>query len=241
MSGKRRAAFVSLTRLLQQQHPELADPTEAIISRRVLVDGRVVDNPRAQVRRSSSVRLLAPGRRRGQAKLTNALDAFALPVTAVVAVDIGTAAGGFTTTLLERGAARVYAVDVGFGQLAGSLRADQRVVTLERTNIAALDDRLVPDAVGLVTIDLSYLSVADAVRFLGGLHFAPQAQLVALVKPTFELKAPHLVLDDQGVRNAVRRAVEGIEAAGWRPTACTIPKVTGAGGAIEAFVLAQRR
>lgn len=92
-----------------------------------------------------------------------------------------------------------------------------------------------------MTIDLSYLSVADAVSFLGGLRLAPQARLVALVKPTFELKASRLVLDDQAVRDAVRRAVEGIEAAGWRATACTIPKETGARGAIEAFVLAERR
>ena len=85
------------------------------------------------------------------------------------------------------GARRVYAVDVGHGQLLGSLRQDERVVVLERTNLAALERRLVPDEVEVATIDVSYVSLAVAVPQLGRLAYAHGADLLALVKPMFEL------------------------------------------------------
>ena len=155
-------------------------------------------------------------------------------------MDVGAAAGGFTAALLHRGAERVYAVDAGFGQLVGRLRLDGRVINLERTNVAAIDHHVVPEVVDLVTVDVSYLPVAGAVGSLRRLRLARQAGLVALVKPTFELRASSLVTDARAVRHAIHIAVEAIDASGWRTEACTIPAVTGAGGAIEAFVLAHR-
>ena len=143
--------------------------------------------------------------------------------TGVVAVDVGAAAGGFTTALLRAGARRVYAVDTGYGQLRARLRADPRVACLERTNVDALGPQLVPGVVDLVTMDLSYTSIAAAVRPLGALHLATGARLIALVKPTFELAAGTVVLDRPRVEAAIAMACGAIEAAGWRCDAITLP------------------
>lgn len=240
MPGARRAPIIPLARLLAERRPELSDPIAAIADGRVIVDGRTVDNPRARVPRSAAVRVLPVRRLRGEAKLGAALDAFAIDLDGATAVDVGAAAGGFTSALLARGAALVYAVDVGFGQLAGRLRADPRVIDLERTNVADLDIRFVPDRIDVVTMDLSYLSVAGAVGALDRLRLAAGALLIALVKPTFELRSPTLVTDPVAVRRAITQATTGIESAGWRALACTLPRQTGAHGAIEAFVFAGR-
>ena len=103
-------------------------------------------------------------------------------------LDLGAAAGGFTRVLLESGAARVYAVDAGFGQLLGSLRQDPRVVNLEATNVAALDTHLIPEPIEVVTIDVSYLALAAAVAQLDRITIVPGADLIGLVKPMFELR-----------------------------------------------------
>jgi 23S rRNA (cytidine1920-2'-O)/16S rRNA (cytidine1409-2'-O)-methyltransferase len=240
MPGAHRAPIIPLTRLLAERHPELTNPVAAIIDRRVVVDGRTIDNPRARVPRSAGLRVLPIRTLRGEAKLGSALDALAIEVRGVIAVDVGAAAGGFTSALLARGAVLVYAVDVGFGQLAGRLRADPRVIDLERTNVADLDTRLIPDRIDVVTMDLSYLSVAAAVGALDRLRLADGAGLIALVKPTFELRSATLVADPADVRRAIRSATEAIAAAGWLPVACTLPRQTGAHGAIEAFVFARR-
>ena len=240
MTRRRRAPFVALTQLLQRRHPKLENATELVVAGRVVVDGASITNPNATVRSDASIRVLTPRRLRGELKLAAALDAFRLSVAGAVAVDIGAAAGGFTSALLDRGAARVYAVDVGFGQLAGRLRADDRVVNLERTNVASLDTDIVHEVVDLVTIDLSYLPVAEAMPSLRRLRLASDAALVALIKPTFELRAGSVVTDPQTVRTAIQLGAEAVEAASWQPKACTVPAVTGAGGAVEAFVLARR-
>jgi 23S rRNA (cytidine1920-2'-O)/16S rRNA (cytidine1409-2'-O)-methyltransferase len=240
LTRKHRAPFIALTRLLQRRCPDLEDPRKAVLDGRVVVDGRTISNPKARVRDDASIRMIGPRRLRGHVKLTAALDAFRLNVTGVVAVDVGAAAGGFTSALLDRGAKRVYAVDVGFGQLVGRLRLDRRVINLERTNVATVDQRVVPEVVDLVTVDVSYLQVADAVGSLFRLRLAARAGLVALIKPTFELRASRLVTDASAVHHAIHVAVRAIEATGWQTEASTIPAITGARGAIEAFVLAHR-
>ncbi len=123
---------------------------------------------------------------RGGLKLQAALDAFGLDVRGWVCLDVGASTGGFTDCLLQRGAGRVYAVDVGYGQIAWSLRQDPRVVVIERTNIRTLDPEKVPEPVDLVTIDASFISlrivVPAVLRFL-----TPGGRLLALVKPQFEV------------------------------------------------------
>ena len=138
MASKKRASFAALPTLLQRRFPDLVDPSEAITNGRVLVDGAPITNPASRVRTDASLRVLSSEPLRGTRKLRATLESFDLTVCGAVALDLGAAAGGFTQALLDAGAARVYAVDVGSGQLRGHLRADARVVNLERTNISVL-------------------------------------------------------------------------------------------------------
>jgi 23S rRNA (cytidine1920-2'-O)/16S rRNA (cytidine1409-2'-O)-methyltransferase len=157
-----------------------------------------------------------------------------------VCLDLGAAAGGFTRVLLEAGALRVYAVDVGFGQLLGSLRQDPRVLNLEATNVSKLDTRLIPEAVEVVTIDVSYLALAAAVAQLDRVVIAPDADLVGLVKPMFELRMATAPTDPAIVDHATEQAAAGIEAAGWRVVGMMPSPVLGGRGAVEALVHARK-
>ena len=171
---------------------------------------------------------------RGEPKLAAALDGFGVSVAGRVALDLGAAAGGFTRVLLREGAARVYAVDAGFGQLLGSLRQHPLVVNLERTNLGALDAALVPDTVDIVTADLSYVSLARAVPQLEGrVALAADADLIALVKPMFELGLPEPPTDDDALAEAVRRAGEGVAVAGWHVVSSLPSPVAGTRGSVE--------
>jgi 23S rRNA (cytidine1920-2'-O)/16S rRNA (cytidine1409-2'-O)-methyltransferase len=174
----------------------------------------------------------------GEAKLLAAL-AFAPPIAGAIAADIGAAAGGFTRVLLEAGARRVYAVDAGHGQLLGSLRQDPRVVNLEATNLGALTRAIVPDVIDVVTLDVSYISLASAVPQLEALAFTAGATLVALVKPMFELglEAPPA---DELLHVALARAVNAIDALPWRVFGALPSPVTGHRGAKEFLVVASR-
>jgi 23S rRNA (cytidine1920-2'-O)/16S rRNA (cytidine1409-2'-O)-methyltransferase len=154
-------------------------------------------------------------------------------------VDVGAAAGGFTAALLDAGARRVYAVDAGFGQLAGWLRQERRVINLERTNLGELSRALVPEQVELICLDLSYLSLGDALPQLNAIGLSPSAQLIALVKPTFELGAAGLVVDRDAVDKAVAAAVAAALDCPWSVHESTCP-VRGAGGAQEVFIYGTR-
>lgn len=122
---------------------------------------------------------------RGGIKLAHALDTFQISVTDAICMDVGASTGGFTDCLLQRGARKVYAVDVGYGQLAWKLRQDPRVVVLERQNIRYLSKELVQDPVEIVTIDASFISlrlvIPSVIPFI-----ATKAVLIALIKPQFE-------------------------------------------------------
>lgn len=163
-----------------------------------------------------------------------------MPVRSAVALDVGSAAGGFVRVLLDAGAARVYAVDVGHGQLLGSLRQDPRVVNLETTNVADLDTTLVPEPVDVVTVDVSYLSLASAVRQLAAVATGPDAHLVGLVKPMFELHLPTAPTDPAMAWQAADVAAAGVAAAGWTVGATIPSPVTGARGAVEMLLHARR-
>jgi 23S rRNA (cytidine1920-2'-O)/16S rRNA (cytidine1409-2'-O)-methyltransferase len=152
---------------------------------------------------------------------------------------VGAAAGGFTTVLLERGAARVYAVDAGHGQLLGSLRQHPRVVNLEATNVGVLSRRDVPEAIEIVTVDVSYLSLSDAVRQLESVEIAGDAQLIGLVKPMFELKTADAPIDRESLDRALEAAVAGVTATGWSVVATMDSPVPGAGGSLELLLYAR--
>ena len=228
-----------LARELARRFPDLEDPELAVAAGTVLVDGIPNRNPASLVGPAASLTLQRPVALRGEAKLRHALHAFAVPVAGRTALDVGAAAGGFTRVLLEAGAARVYAVDAGHGQLLGSLRQDPRVVALERTNLGSLDRRRVPDPIEVVTMDLSYLPIARAAPQLEAVRLSAPADLVALVKPQHELGlgAPP---GDEGVAEAVAHATAGLTACGWSVAAATRSPVLGSRGAVEWLVHARR-
>jgi 23S rRNA (cytidine1920-2'-O)/16S rRNA (cytidine1409-2'-O)-methyltransferase len=226
--------------LIARKFPALADPEAAIRAGHVWVDGWSSRNPHTMVDVRAAVVLRPPRPLRGEIKLRGALDALSPRVVGRVALDVGAAAGGFTRALLDAGAKRVYAVDAGHGQLAGSLRQDPRVVNLEATNLGTLDRSVVPEVIEMVTIDVSYLSLARAVPQLSRVALAPDAELVALVKPMFELGMAAPPAEDR-LPEALRSAVIGIEAAGWVVRATMRSPVPGSRGAVELFVAARRQ
>ncbi|MGH7723158.1 MAG: SAM-dependent methyltransferase [Candidatus Dormibacteria bacterium] len=216
------------------------DAEAAIAAGEVLVDGLPVTNPASRLRARARVTLRPVTALRGSAKLRAALTGFGVDVGGRVALDVGAAAGGFTTVLLESGAQRVYAVDAGHGQLLGSLRQHPRVVNLEAVNIADLDAARVPEPIDVVTVDVSYLSVAAAAAQLDRVTLARDADLVALVKPMFELRAPTAPSDRASLDAALAAASTGVSAAGWAVQGVMDSPVTGSRGAREMLLHARR-
>jgi 23S rRNA (cytidine1920-2'-O)/16S rRNA (cytidine1409-2'-O)-methyltransferase len=160
-----------------------------IMAGKVLVNGHQVDKPGFLVSTDDTLELKGediPYASRGGLKLEAALNNFKLNVIGKVCMDVGASSGGFTDCLLQHGAERVYAVDVGYGQLAWKLRRDPRVVVIERTNVRNMPADALPDPVDLVTIDVSFISLKIIVpaieRFM-----KPDASILALIKPQFEV------------------------------------------------------
>lgn len=160
-----------------------------ILAGEVRLDGALSDKPAKLVALDSAIDLVSQGTRfvsRGGEKLIGALDACVIDTQGAVCLDVGCSTGGFTDCLLQRGAARVYAVDVGYGQFDWRLRQDPRVVLHERTNIRYVDRSLIPEPVSLVVIDVSFISLTmvlpPIIQFL-----RPGAIVIALVKPQFEV------------------------------------------------------
>jgi 23S rRNA (cytidine1920-2'-O)/16S rRNA (cytidine1409-2'-O)-methyltransferase len=236
----RRVPTVPLLTLLNRRFPGLDDPVVLIKEGAILVNGVPAASPRTRVRADAAVRIRQPRLLRGTIKLSRALTAFGVDAVSAVALDLGAAAGGFTQALLDAGAARVYAVDAGAGQLRGWLRADPRVINLERTNLARLGPHLIDEAAGLLTMDLSYLSIAEAIGQVDCRLLTPSAQLIALVKPTFELHAPVLANQPRQVTAAVEAAARALEAHGWQVRAKQPSPIPGAKGAVEVLVHAAR-
>lgn len=156
---------------------------------KVLVNDRPVDKPGFFVSHNDTVELKGtdiPYVSRGGLKLEAALHKLQLDVTGSICIDVGASTGGFTDCLLQHGAERVYAVDVGYGQLAWKLRQDPRVIVIERTNVRHMAADTIPALVDLVTIDVSFISlkivVPVIVKFL-----KPDGSILALIKPQFEV------------------------------------------------------
>lgn len=159
-----------------------------ILSGGVSVDGRRVDKAGQAVEETASVAVAGPPHpyvSRGGVKLAAALDAFRLDPTGLVCLDVGASTGGFTDCLLQRGAARVYAVDVGYGQLDSKLRGDPRVVLRERVNARFLSSEHVPEPVAIAVVDVSFISTRLVLPAVVPL-VARGGAIVVLVKPQFE-------------------------------------------------------
>jgi 23S rRNA (cytidine1920-2'-O)/16S rRNA (cytidine1409-2'-O)-methyltransferase len=181
---------------------------------------------------------------RGGHKLAGALDAFAIDVAGLRAVDVGASTGGFSDCLLQRGATAVTALDVGYGQLAWKLRCDERVTVLERTNIRDVDEHVPGAPFDLAVVDVSFIGLAKVLPHILGL-LTPVGEVLALVKPQFEAGKSRVgkrgVVRDPLVHEDVLRTVGGeadaagfvVRGAGWSP-------ITGPEGNIEFWLRLSR-
>jgi len=181
---------------------------------------------------------------RGGVKLAHALEHFGWDVTGAVALDVGSSTGGFTDVLLQRGAARVFAIDVGTNQLAWKLRQDSRVLVHEKTNARYLTDAVITEPVDIIVCDASFISLAKVLD--KALDFArPGGRLVALVKPQFEAERGEIgkggVVRDPGVHARVCEAASAwVSSRGWIVEGVVESPITGPEGNVE-FLLAAGR
>jgi len=181
---------------------------------------------------------------RGGIKLAHALDRFGVDPSGAVALDIGSSTGGFTDVLLTKGAAKVYAVDVGTNQLAWKLRKDPRVVVLEQTNARYLTSEQIPEPVDVVTCDASFISLYKVLESPLKLARA-RAKLVALVKPQFEAGRDEVgkggVVRDPAVHERVcAAAADWVASQGWRVLGTTESPITGPEGNVEFLLGAEK-
>ena len=217
-----------------------------VMAGNVLVDGHPAGKPGNQVDVLSEIALRAedhPYVSRGALKLVQGLDTFAIDPTGMVALDVGASTGGFTDVLLRRGATRVYAIDVGYGQLAWSLRQDPRVVVIERENVRNMDLTLVPEATDLAVIDVSFISLTLVLPRVAELLRAPAGKpLIVLVKPQFEVGRDQVarggVVRDEAVRrSAVDKVRTWATANGFTAHEDIESPITGPAGNVEYLLL----
>lgn len=218
----------------------------AIASGGVTADGRVVAKASEEIEESADLRVTPqhPYVSRGGVKLAHALDVFALDVRDRICLDIGASTGGFTDALLQHGAARVFAVDVGTGQLHPKIAADARVTALEGCDARALTRAEVPDAPTLVVCDVSFIGAAKALAAALALA-APAADLIVLVKPQFEAgpgaAGKSGVLKEPVARRAAGAAMAALDGLGdFRLRAFIDSPIKGGDGNLELLAWLQR-
>lgn len=209
----------------------------------VRADGAVVERPSDLISERAALDVTAPHPwvSRGGVKLDHALARFGVDPFGRICLDIGASTGGFTHVLCSRGASRVYAVDVGHGQLHASLAVDPRVVNLERTDARTLTRALIPEPPALIVCDVSFIGAAKALATPIALA-AQQADLVALIKPQFEA-GPHKrsVLAEAEARAAAQAARDALDgAAGFRVVAMIDSPIRGGEGNLELLLHARR-
>jgi len=185
--------------------------TAMILAGKVRVDGRVVVKAGTLVSLASSLEVMEQERwvSRGAHKLLKALSSFDVDPEDAVCIDVGASTGGFTQVLLERGAKKVYAVDVGYGQLAWPLRRDKRVVVRERTNARFLRREDFDETADLITIDVSFISLKLIIPVLVDL-LSPNGDIIALIKPQFEAGKEHVskgIISDPLLHESVLRDI----------------------------------
>jgi 23S rRNA (cytidine1920-2'-O)/16S rRNA (cytidine1409-2'-O)-methyltransferase len=220
-----------------------------LIAGRVFSGEQRIDKPGTSLLRDAPLSLRGeenPYVSRGGLKLAGALEAFpGLQVAGRVAVDVGASTGGFTDCLLQRGAQRVYAVDVGWGQLHPKLRGDPRVVVRERTNARALSSADFPEPIELAVVDASFIGLGALAPALAAM-LAPGGELCAMVKPQFEAgrdevrKGRGVIRDPEVRQGAIARATEALQGQGFVLLASCDAPLAGPRGNLEHFVHARR-
>ncbi len=230
--------------LLQRGIAESRGKVQALIaSGQVLVNGQKIDKAGAPVPQDADIRLLGspmPYVSRGGLKLEGALDHFHVSVEGLTALDIGASTGGFTDCLLQRGCRKVYAVDVGYGQMAWKVRQDSRVAVIERTNIREIDPALIPEQADIAVIDVSFISLEkvlpSVVSFL-----KPAATVIALIKTQFEVGKGQvgkggIVRDEEARAAAVDKVKAAFEELNLAVQGVMTSPITGQDGNVEYLI-----
>jgi len=238
--GKKR---IDLLLVEQGRFPSREQAQRAVMAGQVFYDGCLIDKPGAAVAPGGEIQIRGnpcPYVSRGGIKLESALSEFGIDVAGRVALDSGASTGGFTQCLLQRGASRVYAVDVGYGQLAWNLRCDERVKVIERTNLRYLTPAELGERVEFVTLDLSFISLA---KVLGAVRelLRPGGEVLALVKPQFEAGREQVgkggIVKDPAVQGSVLEQVSAAACQlGFQIRGVTCSPIQGADGNIEFFM-----
>jgi 23S rRNA (cytidine1920-2'-O)/16S rRNA (cytidine1409-2'-O)-methyltransferase len=213
----------------------------------VFAGERRIDKPGQQLAEDAAIEVRGrdhPWVGRGGVKLAHAIEVFGLDPAGAVAMDIGSSTGGFTEVLLEHGAKHVFAVDVGTNQLAWKLRRDPRVTVLEQTNARHLTAELIDRPCDWVVCDASFIGLAKVLEVPLRLA-APKCQLVALIKPQFEVRREEVgkggIVRDPALHARVCGEVrEWLEAGGWRIDGIVESPITGSEGNVEFLVSAMR-
>ena len=215
----------------------------AIMAGLVYINGNKADKPGARYMNDVEIEVREghmPFVSRGGFKLERAMDVFGLSLEGDISMDVGASTGGFTDCMLQKGAVKVYAVDVGYGQLAWQLRNDERVVCLERTNARYLTEKEVPDPIDFVSVDVSFISLKKifpaVVRLLSG-----RGQMVCLIKPQFEAGRDKVgkngVVRDKRVHmDVIRDIADSLPEFGLRAMGLTYSPIKGPKGNIEYLI-----
>lgn len=213
----------------------------------VTADGRTVAKPSEKVAEDAVIEAEAAHRwvGRGALKLARALELWPVAVEGRVVLDVGASTGGFTEVCLDRGAAQVFAVDVGTGQLHAKLAADPRVLNLEKTDARDLTPAIITETPSLIVCDASFISLAKVLPAALDLA-APEADLITLVKPQFEADGPKavgkkgVVKDPEAHAAAVARVRDWLQATGWIVREVADSPITGGDGNVEFLLWAQK-
>lgn len=219
-----------------------------ILAGQVVVNDQRVDKPGTRVPVEAELRLkgeVMPYVSRGGLKLKGAIDAFKLDVRGTVCADIGASTGGFTDCLLQEGAVRVHAIDVGWGQLHEKLRKDPRVISRERINARHLTDEDLPESVQVVVIDVSFISLELVLPSVLP-KLEKNGRLIALVKPQFEVGPANIdkggvVRDPVARQNAIDRIRAFVKDRGLEELGVIDSPVPGPAGNVEALLVATKR
>jgi len=210
----------------------------------VYVDGNRVDKAGNMTSPDSELYVkepLCPYVSRGGLKLAKAIESFGLTLEGKVAIDMGASTGGFTDCMLQNGARKVYAMDVGYGQLDWKLRTDDRVVNMEKTNIRYLDTAAFPEKVDFISIDVSFISL-NLIFPVASALIREEGQVVCLVKPQFEAGREQVgkggIVRDKAIhRQVILKVIKYAEEYKLYPLGLTFSPVTGAKGNIEYLLL----
>jgi 23S rRNA (cytidine1920-2'-O)/16S rRNA (cytidine1409-2'-O)-methyltransferase len=244
MPVKRRIDLLLVERGLAESR---ARAQALVLAGKVFAGDRRIDKAGTEVELSAEVMVRESDRfaSRGGYKLLGALQALGCDVSDSTCADVGASTGGFTDCLLQLGARKVYAIDVGHGQLAHKLASDPRVVVLDRTNARHLAREHFPEPLDLVVVDASFISLEKLLPAITS-WLAPGARLLAMVKPQFEVgrdeaRRARGVIRDQAVRSAaIERVLDAVRSSGFEVRGGVDSEVPGPKGNVEYFVLAER-